>query len=170
MRKISNAIGSVSKYSSMLMGWAIVILVAVVSYDVIARYVLNEPTTWSFIVSYMLGGLIFIVPVAYLMYRDSNVRIDVIYIRFPSKIKLIINTVFDLVFLLPVTFLLARTFVMDAWESYLIKEIAIESPWLPVVWPWKVVITFGFCMMFIQGMIIFINNVITLAKRGGEPW
>ena len=98
IQRIYNGVGVVSEWAGRIAKWLIVIVIAIVVYDVFMRYVLNAPTSWSWCLSYMLGACFVAVGFAYTYYHQGNVRIDIIYSRFSPKGKLIVDLFFTLVF------------------------------------------------------------------------
>ncbi len=60
-------------------GWCILILTLGTSYEVFMRYVLNNPTSWAFDMSYILYGGLFIMSGAYALSRNAHVRGDVLF-------------------------------------------------------------------------------------------
>jgi TRAP-type mannitol/chloroaromatic compound transport system permease small subunit len=67
--------------------WLNVPLVLAVSYEVIARYVFNAPTIWSFDVTYMLYGAIFMLGSAFALHKGAHIRTDFFYERWSVKTK-----------------------------------------------------------------------------------
>ena len=63
--------------------WCILILTLGTSYGVFMRYVLNDPTSWAFDMSYILYGALFLMSGAYALSRDAHVRGDVIFRLLP---------------------------------------------------------------------------------------
>ena len=55
-------------------GWLILVLTLGVSYEVFVRYVLAAPTGWSFDVSYMMYGALFMMCGAYTLSVDGHVH------------------------------------------------------------------------------------------------
>ena len=61
--------------------WCIVILTLGTSYDVLVRYVLNDPTSWAFDLSYILYGALFLMSGAYTLSRNGHVRGDFLFVE-----------------------------------------------------------------------------------------
>ena len=164
LNEVYKATGRLSEWSAMLIGWSIFFMTIIINYEVIARYGFNAPTVWVFTLSYMLGGLIYIVPLAHAHYHNVHVRIDVIYIKLSLKNRLLLD-VFLTFLLIPILFFLTKTMVWDAWTSYTIKEIAMDSPWHPVVWPWKMLIAFGFVNLLAIIIIKFFKDLSLITGK-----
>ena len=170
IQKIYNGIGLVSEWSGKVVMFLVVVLIVTIAYDVFMRYLLNAPTIWSYTLSYMLGTSIIALGLPYVYYHNANVRIDIIYSKLPPKGRLILDIVLTIGLFFPLIFLLIKVFGQDTWEAYLCHEVATESVWYPILWPFKTVVTLGFVLLFLQGITTFTKDVISLAKGGKEPW
>jgi len=170
IQKIYNGMGLVSEWSGRVVMFLVVVLIVTIAYDVFMRYLLNAPTIWSYTLSYMLGTSIIALGLPYVYYHNANVRIDIIYSRLSPKGRLILDIVLTIVLFFPLVFLLIKVFGQDTWEAYLCQEVATESIWYPILWPFKTVVTLGFVLLFLQGIATFIRDVTSLAKGGKEPW
>ena len=67
----------------------------------IARYVFNAPTIWSFDVTYMLYGTIFMLGAAYALLKGAHIRTDFFFERWSIRTRGIIDSVAYLVFFFP---------------------------------------------------------------------
>jgi TRAP-type mannitol/chloroaromatic compound transport system permease small subunit len=118
----------------------------------------------------MLGGAFAAIGVAYVFYHNANVRIDLFYSKFSPKVKLIVDTVCGAVFFFPVFLMFVWIFSKNALFSYSVQELATESTWYPIVWPYKTLVAIGFCLGCLQGTVMFVKDVLTLKKGGKKPW
>ena len=73
--------------------WCIMILTLGTSYEVFMRYVLNDPTSWAFDMSYIMYGGLFIMSGAYALSRNAHVRGDVIFRLLPPRVQASIELV-----------------------------------------------------------------------------
>jgi TRAP-type mannitol/chloroaromatic compound transport system permease small subunit len=77
--RLTYGIDQLSRMVGHSFAWCIVILTLGTSYEVFVRYLLNDPTSWAFDMSYMLYGALFFMGGAYTLSRDGHVRGDFIY-------------------------------------------------------------------------------------------
>ena len=127
-------------------------LVAVVCYEVIARYGFNAPTTWAFDMTYMLYAALFMLGTAYALHKGAHVRTDFLYERWSIKTQGVIDTIAYIAFFFPafITF-----FVVSAGEAYYswgIQETSEQTPWRPLLWPFKMVVPVACVLLLIQGI------------------
>ena len=71
----------------------IAIVVCVMMYEVILRYVFERPTLWANEMSLWLAGFVFILAGFYAMQQRSHIRIYLLYDMFPRSLQRICDTV-----------------------------------------------------------------------------
>jgi len=118
----------------------------------------------------MLGACFVALGLAYTHYHRGNVRVDVIYSRFSPRLKLIIDIFFSVLFFFPLIFMLTAVFIQNAWFAYSTSEFDHQSIWYPLTWPFKTLVAVGFILLFFQGAVLFLKDVMALIKGGNEPW
>ena len=168
--KIYNCISSLSEWQVRIARWLIIIIVIIVTYDVLMRYIFNAPTSWAFALGYMLGASFIAMGFAYLWLHDGNVRIDVISSRFSTKTRIVIDLIFDVCFFFPMIFMITRAFIQNAWFAYSTGEIDQQSFWYPLTWPYKSALAIGFFILSLQGIGTFVRKIMKLVKGGKDPW
>ncbi len=139
--------------------WLNLPLVLAVSYEVIARYAFNAPTIWSFDVTYMLYGTIFMLGAAYALHKGAHIRTDFFYDNWTVKTKGMVDSISYLVFFFPsiVMFLIASS--GEAWYAFGIGETSEQTPWRPILWPYKTVVPVTCVLLLIQGISETIKSV-----------
>jgi len=146
--------------------WCIVILTLGTSYEVFVRYVLNDPTSWAFDMSYILYGALFLMSGAYALSRNAHVRGDVIYRLWPVRVQGVIELVLYIIFFFPgVTSLIVAGYGY-AHDSFGYREVSVNSPVGVPIWQLKALIPIAGTMLFIQGVAQVIRCI--LAIRDGR--
>jgi TRAP-type mannitol/chloroaromatic compound transport system permease small subunit len=84
--------------------WLNVPLVVAVSIEVFSRYLLDAPTIWSFDVTYMLYGTIFMLGAAYALHKGAHIRTDFFFEKWSVRTRGVIDSVAYLVFFFPSIF------------------------------------------------------------------
>src|SRR5205814_1167424 len=139
--------------------WLNLPLVAVVAYEVIARYAFNAPTIWSFDVTYMLYGTSFMLGCAYALHKAAHIRTDFFYERWTARTKGMVDSISYLVFFFPSLIMLLAASGSEAWYAYTIHETSEQTPWRPILWPYKSVVPFTCVLLMIQGISETIKSV-----------
>ncbi|MCK0166284.1 TRAP transporter small permease subunit [Jannaschia sp. S6380] len=71
----------------------IVILVSVMVYEVLARYVFEKPTIWANEMSLWLAGFVFVLAGLYAMQQRSHIRIFILYDMMPRAVQRLCDTI-----------------------------------------------------------------------------
>ncbi len=141
-----------SDWTGRAIAWAIVPLFCGLTYEVVARYGFNAPTEWAFDITFMLYGAHFMLGAAYTLRKGAHIRTDMLYEKWSTRTKGVIDSVGYLVFFFP-----AMIFLLWAgWDafsvSYQMGERSDISPWRPVIYPFKGVIPLTAVLLMIQGV------------------
>jgi TRAP-type mannitol/chloroaromatic compound transport system permease small subunit len=147
--------------------WLNVPLVLAVAYEVIARYALNAPTIWSFDVTYMLYGTIFMLGAAYALHKGAHIRTDFFFEKWSIRTKGIIDSTAYIVFFFPSIFTFLIVSGAEGWYAYEINETSEQTPWRPILWPFKMVVPLACLLLLIQGVSETIKSVYA-ARLGIE--
>jgi TRAP-type mannitol/chloroaromatic compound transport system permease small subunit len=139
--------------------WLNVPLVLAVAYEVAARYLFNAPTIWSFDVTYMLYGAIFMVGSAYALYKGAHIRTDFFFERWSVRTKGMIDSVAYIVFFFPSIFVLMIVSWNEGWYAYTIGETSEQTPWRPILWPFKMTVPLACLLLLIQGVSEALKSV-----------
>src|SRR5512134_83945 len=147
--------------------WLNMPLVGVVSYEVFARYAFNAPTMWSFDVTYMLYGTIFMLGSAYALHKGAHIRTDFFFEKWSIRTKGVIDSIAYLVFFFPSIFVFMLVSGAEGWYSFSIGEESGQTPWRPLLWPYKLVVPLTCLLLLIQGVSEVIKS-LWAARTGVE--
>jgi TRAP-type mannitol/chloroaromatic compound transport system permease small subunit len=139
--------------------WLNLPLVLVVSYEVIARYVFNAPTMWVFDTAYMLYGTIFMLGAAYALHKGAHIRTDFFYERWSVRTKGMVDSISYLVFFFPSLIMFLVASGNEAWYAYTIGEVSEQTPWRPILWPYKMIVPLTCVLLMLQGVSEVIKSV-----------
>jgi len=160
-------IDKLSEWSGKVFAWLIIPLIFGLVFEVIARYGFNAPTVWSYDMTYMLCGTLFMMGVAFTIRHNAHVRVDVFYNMLSPRKKSVLEICLYLIVFFPVTVVLFVKGVGYFWDSWVLRETAWLSPWRPIIYPFKAVLPVAALLMILQGMVEFIRNLI-FAVRGKQ--
>ena len=133
----------------------------IMTYEALARFLLNLPTFWAYELSYMITGAHFALGIALVTRNSEHIRIDFLYSRMPELCKEVIDFVILFFCMTPLVICTSVELVAYAWNTWLINEVSGESGWNPVIWPVKTAIAIGFSVFAIQ----LIAEVIKTGSR-----
>lgn len=128
----------------------ILLIMAAVTYEVVARYAFNAPTSWAWLVNRQLFGVFVLAAGGYTLIHNSHIRIEMLYERYPPVMKTAVRWLTLLAALCFLGSLLWKSTVMglDAWQS---RETATGVLKLPL-YPLKLLIPVG-AALFILGCL-----------------
>jgi TRAP-type mannitol/chloroaromatic compound transport system permease small subunit len=150
-----------------VIAWLTVPLVLAVSWEVASRYLFNAPTIWAFDVTYMLYGSLFMLGAAYALHKGAHIRTDFFWEGFSTRTKGVIDTISYIVFFFPSLALLGWISWSEGYHAYLIWETSEQSPWRPILWPFKMVVPIACGLLLIQGISELIKSIY-MASTGVE--
>ncbi len=152
--------------------WCILLLAVGVAYEVFVRYVLRDPTSWAFDLSYLMYGTLFMMGGAYTLARDSHVRGDVIYRLWKPKTQARVELVVYFLFFFPgITALIfaGTDYALESWSyNYGRGEVSINSPAGVPISQFKTVLPIAGALLFLQGMAQVCRCIVCL-KTGEWP-
>ncbi len=133
-------IDSLSTWVGQVFAWLILILTVAMSYEVFVRYALNKPTSWSFDISYILYGALFLMSGAYTLAHNAHVRGDFMYRKWRPRVQASLDLVLYFLFFLPGICALIYAGWSYAEKSVGFREVSIFSPAGVPVFPLKALI------------------------------
>jgi TRAP-type mannitol/chloroaromatic compound transport system permease small subunit len=142
--------------------WCIIILTIGTSYEVFVRYVLKDPTSWAFDMSYILYGGLFLMSGAYALSRNAHVRGDVFFRLLKPRVQATIELVLYFIFFYPGVTALIIAGYGYAHDSFGYKEVSVNSPVGVPIWQLKALIPAAGTMLFIQGIAQVIRCILCL--------
>jgi len=157
--RLVNAIDKFTDTTGSWISWLAVPLVAAVSYEVIARYFFNAPTIWSFDVTFMLYGTLFMLGSAYALHKGAHIRTDFFFERWSVRTKGTIDAIAYLVFFFPSLIVFFFVSWNEGWYAFQIGETSEQTPWRPILWPFKMVVPLTCVLLLIQGVSETIKSV-----------
>ncbi len=147
--------------------WLSVPLVGAVAYEVVARYLFNAPTVWAFDITYMLYGTLFMIGAAYALHKGAHIRTDFFWDQFSPRKKGWIDALSYVLFFFPgftVLLIISGHEAIYAWQ---INETSDQTPWRPVLWPFKAVVPVACLLLLIQGFSELLKSIY-MARTGVE--
>ena len=138
--------------------WLILPMVLSLVWEVTARYGFNAPTEWAYDMTFMLYGTFFMVGSAWTLQRGGHIRTDSFYSKWSHRTQARVDLACYLVFFFPAI----AIFGWLGWEFFLKSfgqnERIVTSPWLPIVWPFKLMIPVSAALLLLQGISECLKN------------
>ena len=165
--RIVRAIDRFTDMTGTWVAWLNVLLVLVVTYEVFARYAFDAPTIWSFDLTYMLYGTIFMLGAAYTLHKGAHIRTDFFFEKWSVRTRGAIDATAYIVFFFPSLVVFLMVSGAQGWYAFEIGEVSEQTPWRPILWPFKMVVSATCLLLLIQGVSETIKSVYA-ARTGVE--
>jgi len=127
-------------------------LVFSISYECFSRYLFNAPTIWVFETNYMVNGSAFMLGCAYALLKGAHVRTDIFWDTFSERKKGLIDFWSYLILFYPTMIIFFIISADDAWYAYELSERSEQTPWRPLLWPFRAAVPMMALLMMIQGI------------------
>jgi len=149
---IIRGIDRFSDLTGRLISLSMAALVAIITYEVFARYLFRAPTAWAFESSYMINGAAFMLGCAYALLKGAHVRTDIFWENYSERKKGIVDLLSYVVLFFPTMITLMLISIDDAVHSYVTGERSQESLWRAIMWPFRATIPLAALLFMIQGI------------------
>lgn len=170
MEKLLKAIDSVNSFIGRIVAYFTVLLVFVVFFDVVTRYLFKK--SWVFMqeLEWHLFAFIFLIGAGYTLLQDAHVRVDIFYQGMSPKGKAWINVLGTLFFLIPGCLMIIDTSWKFTVNSFLVKEGSPDPGGIPYRFLLKGCIPVGFSLLLLQGISMGIRNLMVILGKAKVSW
>ncbi|MDC3187970.1 TRAP transporter small permease subunit [Candidatus Pelagibacter sp.] len=157
--------------------WITIPLIFAMVYEVIGRHFFNRPTLWSFDISRMLAGALFMLGAAYTLSKGIHIRADFLYrnwkVRNQAKVDLFLYLLFFfpgfLVFFwvsfdYAYTSICGRSDLMECLGGKVRIQRAMDTTWMPIMWPLKSCMPIGAFLLLVQGISEVLKSYYAFVK------
>jgi len=135
-----------------LVSLAMLFLVVSICYECFSRYALDAPTVWVMDTSYIANGSAFMLGCGYALLKGAHVRTDMLWDKYSERKKGTVDLISYLLLFFPVMIALFAISVDDAWYAFNLDERSEQSPWRPIMWPFRASIPLATLLLMIQGV------------------
>lgn len=159
-------IDSLSTFVGKAFAWLIVVLTLHVSWEVVARYLFNQPSSWAFDLQIMYYGTMFMMAGAYTLAKNGHVRGDILYGYLPPRGQAWIDLALYVLFFVPGVSAMVWAGWTFAADSIAINEHSSLMADGPPIYPFKSVIPVAGFFLLLQGFAEIARCVMCL--RNGQ--
>ena len=157
--------------------WITVPLIFAMVYEVIGRHFFNRPTLWSFDISRMLAGALFMLGAAYTLSKVIHIRADFLYRNWKLKNQAKVDLFLYLLFFFPgflvffwvsfdyaYTSICGRSDLMECLGGKVRIQRAMDTTWMPIMWPLKSCMPIGAFLLLVQGVSEVLKSYYAFVK------
>ena len=165
MRSLVRGIDRLSYFCGVIAAVLVIVLVVLMLYDVVLRYMFNAPTSWGNDLNAFLMGGSFVLSIAYAMSTDAHVRVDLLYNEHTRPRLAYVDFI-------GLTFIVLPAMAFISWGLFKHLEDGIRTGertgsggWNPLVWPFRAVMLIGIAIFTIQILAEIIKRAAAIAGR-----
>ncbi len=152
-------VDAINQWVGIAVGASVILVTAMVLYEVALRFFIGLSTTWSNEAVIYLSATTYLLAGGYALLHHAHVRIDLLYAALSPRAQTWLDAATFVVFALYAGTLIVIGGEM-AWDSMLQHETT-GSPWDPPIWPVK------FSIMF-AGILVLLQGVSNLIRKFAE--
>lgn len=149
------AITKLNRWIFLSVVWLMAIVVPVLLFEIVSRYVFHAPTTWGLELAIMLFGPYFLLGGPYLLHLKGHVTLDLLKQRFSAAAQRRIDLVNFPMIIIFCGILLYYS-APSAWSSWSFRETSFTA-WNPPIWPVKACVPIALVLMLLQAIAEFIG-------------
>jgi TRAP-type mannitol/chloroaromatic compound transport system permease small subunit len=166
LRAVTRGIDTLNEWVGRTMRGLTVLMVGIVTYDVVMRYVFRQSFVFVQELEWHLFAVLFLMTAGYAHLKGDHVRVDIFYARMSPRAQATVDLVCTFLFLFPTCFLMISTSIPFIRASLAVLEGSPDPGGLPGRYLLKMAIPLGFLLLGLQGVSEVVKNVDRL--RAGE--
>ncbi len=157
-------IEKIVRWSSNLTAFALGALVLLIVYDALMRYLFSAGSTALQELEWHLFDVVILLSIAYTMRLGAHVRVDILYEKFPPRLRHWIDIVSILFFILPFSLLIVYIGFGFVEVSFLQNEASSDPGGLPYRWVVKSLIVVAFVLLFLESFRLLVQKISELGR------
>jgi len=165
VRIVFHGITAINVYFMKGYRFVILAMMSFMLYEVVARYAFNVPTAWSYELTGMLFGVLWLFGAGYSLTRDEHIRLELLYKRLSTRKQGILDMVTWVFFWFYIG-VIAYYGWQSFWFSFTVMERS-RTYWGPLLWPWRLTVPIGCALLLLQGIVRY-GHAVHKAVTGRE--
>lgn len=158
---ISRAIDALNLGVIKLVIWLVLLCTIVSAGNALVRFTLHNSSNAWLELQWIMFGAIFLLGASYTFMKNGHVRVDIFYGKYPPRVKLWIDLLGTLFFLIPTAVVIFLTSLPWVANSISTREMSPDAGGLPY-WPIKLLIPVAFILLLLQAVSEIIKRLAML--------
>ena len=169
MQWIESFCDKFAKYLGLIISFLLILMMINVAFDTLNRYILNSNSVALQEMEWHLFSIIILLGLSYSLNEEGLVRVDILYSGFSEKKKAIVNMVGVILFILPLSLLVAFGSLGFVEKSFIFMEQSGDPGGLPFRFIIKGLIPTSFVILIIMSIGYFARNYNHLKRLNSRP-
>jgi TRAP-type mannitol/chloroaromatic compound transport system permease small subunit len=159
---VSRLIDAVSQFMGKLAEYMVLFCCLISAANALIRYSFNYSSNGWLEIQWYLFAFVVVLGAAHTLRMNEHVRVDLIYGAVSDRVRLWIDTIGLIVFLIPACIFLTWLCWPFFWLSFQQGEVSSNAGGL-IRWPVKLILLAGFALLTLQGISELIKRIAALA-------
>ncbi|MER3480876.1 MAG: C4-dicarboxylate ABC transporter [Meiothermus sp.] len=165
---ISRAIDALSLNVNKVVIWLVLLATLVSAVNALVRFTLHNSSNAWLELQWIMFGAIFLLGASYTFMKNGHVRVDVLYGKYPPRVKVWVDLLGTLSFLIPSAVVILLTSLPWVANSISTREMSPDAGGLPY-WPIKLLIPVAFALLILQAVSEVIKRIAMLTGHLAIP-
>ena len=164
--RVSGAIDSINERFGRIADWCVLLACLISAGNALIRYGFSFSSNAWLEIQWYLFAAMFMLGAPYTLRRNEHVRVDVIYGNLSLRLKLWVDLLGGILFLMPPVLIIgwmSWPLFYDSWQS---GEVSSNAGGL-IRWPVKLLLPLGFGLLALQGFSEIIKRIAALGGYEG---
>jgi len=148
-----------TKYIDLFTAFILMALVFLIVYDALSRYLFSSGSVALQELEWHFFDVVILLSIAYTFKKNSHVRVDIFYDNYSKKLKLIIDILAILIFILPFSALIIYVGFDFVELSFIQNEASSDPGGLSNRWIVKSLMPLAFIFLALEAIKSVINKV-----------
>ncbi|MFC1863548.1 TRAP transporter small permease subunit [Thermodesulfobacteriota bacterium] len=131
-------------------------IMLIIAFEVVSRYFFNHPTRWAWLTATHLFGVLALFGGAYALLHGRHIRVEILYERFGSRMKILSQVLTIICFLIFLGLLTLQGYEMA--EMSINSKEAIRGIIKFPVYPLKTLIPVASFLFLLQGLAMIVKR------------
>ena len=149
---LSDRLDSALNWVGKSFSWLWLLVVAVILYSVISRYVFAQGSVLMEEIQWHLAGAAWLIGLSYTLVHDDHVRVDILHEKFSLKTRAWIELLGILLLMLPFLAISFWEAVPYFYNSFQQQEVSPSPTGLPARWVLKFFLPLCFALLMVAGL------------------
>ena len=164
MQWIESFCDKCAKYLGVIISFLLILMMINVAFDALNRYIMNSNSVALQEMEWHLFSVIILLGLSYSLNEEGHVRVDILYTGFSEKKKAIVNMIGVILFILPLSLLIAYGSINFVEKSFTLMEQSGDPGGLPFRFIIKGLIPTSFVILIVMSIGYFARNYNLLKK------
>ncbi|MFH1639729.1 MAG: TRAP transporter small permease subunit [Chloroflexota bacterium] len=148
--------------------YAGLIIMGLVTFEVVMRYVFHSPIIWGIDMRSQIYGTALMFAASYTLIVRGHVTIDIIMVNLSLPHARLLEFCNYVIFYAPTVFAIFWSQVLMAMRAWAILEND-KTLWAPPIYPMKTLLAVAYFLLFVTGISEAVKDFITF-RNGDEEW